>query len=408
MADHRSLLGVILVDADRVSMSRPGRPLFTDLSVTVSAGDRFGIVGLNGSGKSTLLRVLMGEEAPEAGVVRRGRGLRVAFLGQRAPLPAGTVQEAIGPSWEAAAVADRLGLGYLLDVDAATLSGGQAKRVALARTLVTECDLLVLDEPTNHLDIDAIAWLEDRLTAHRGGLILVTHDRHVLDRLTTRILELDRGHGYVHEDGYAGYLEARAAREERVAAAESTRRNLARTELAWLRRGAPARTRKSKSRIERAVELIERRPDAPARSDELDLLFAGTRRLGDQVVELHDVGHAFGDNPPLFEHVDLSLDPRDRLGIVGVNGSGKSTLLDIIAARLAPVRGRVVRGPTVEMGYYDQVGRALDPAQRVRDAVTGGAREADWRDIKLMERFWFDADAQWAPIGLLSGGERRR
>jgi ATP-binding cassette subfamily F protein uup len=414
MADHRSLLGVILVDAAGVSVSRPGRPLFNDLSVTVSTGDRLGVVGLNGSGKSTLLRVLIGAEDPEAGVVRRGRGVRVAFLDQRASLPDGTVRAIIGAdtertaSWEAAAVADRLGLASVLDADTRTLSGGQAKRVALARTLVTECDLLVLDEPTNHLDIDAIAWLEDRLVAFRGGLVLVTHDRHVLDRLTTRMLELDRGRGYVHDGGYASYLEERAARDERAAAAEDTRRNLARTELAWLRRGAPARTRKSKARVERAVQLIEGRPDAPARSGELDLLFADTPRLGDLVVELHGVGHAFDGSPALFDGLDLALDRRDRLGIVGVNGSGKSTLLDIIAGRREPTAGRVVRGSTVRIGYYDQIGRTLDPNQRVRAAVTGGGREADWREGRLLERFWFDGDAQWAPISLLSGGERRR
>ena len=389
-------------------MSRPGRPLFADLSVTVAAGDRLGIVGLNGSGKSTLLRVLTGVEPPESGVVRRGRDLRISALDQRAALPDARVRDVLGPSWEVAAVADRLGLASVLDARTSELSGGQAKRVALAQTLVADCDLLVLDEPTNHLDIDAIAWLEDRLVALRGGLVLVTHDRHFLDRLTNRILELDRGHGYVHDGGYASYLENKAEREDRTASEESTRRNLARRELAWLRRGAPARTRKSKSRVERATELIETRPDAPARTNELDLLFAGTPRLGDQVIELHGVGHAFGEAPSLFSGLDLSLDRRERIGIVGANGTGKSTLLDIMARRLVPTSGRVVVGPTVSIGYYDQVGRTLDPNQRVREAVTGGARDADWRDARLMEQFWFDGDAQWAPIALLSGGERRR
>jgi ATP-binding cassette subfamily F protein uup len=377
------------------------------LSVTVADGDRLGIVGLNGTGKSTLLRVLTGAEEPETGVVRRGRNVRIAVLDQRAALPDGTVREVLGPSWEVAAVADKLGLSHLLDARTSELSGGQAKRVALARTLVVEADLLVLDEPTNHLDIDAIAWLEERLLASRTALVLVTHDRHVLDRLTTRILEIDRGKGYVHEGGYASYLENKAEREDRTASEESTRRNLARRELAWLRRGAPARTRKSKSRVERATQLIETRPEAPARAADLELLFEGTPRLGDQVVELHGVGHRFGESW-LFRGLDLALDRRERLGIVGANGTGKSTLLDIIAGRIAPTEGRVVHGPTVSLGYYDQVGRTLDPAQRVREAVTGGRREADWRDARLMERFWFDGDAQWAPIGLLSGGERRR
>ncbi len=398
---------MILIDADRVGVSRPGRPLFNDLSVTISTGDRLGIVGLNGTGKSTLMRVLTGVDQPESGVVRLGRGVRIAALDQRAALPEGRVSDVLGPSWEVAAVADKLGLADVLDANTRELSGGQAKRVALARTLVAETDLLVLDEPTNHLDIDAIAWLEERLISARSGLLLVTHDRHFLDSLTNRILELDRGRGYIHEGGYASYLENKAEREDRAVAEESTRRNLARRELAWLRRGAPARTRKSKSRVERATELIETRAEAAARVNELDLLFAGTPRLGDQVVELHGIGHAFGD-VPLFTGLDLALDRRERLGIVGANGTGKSTLLDIIAGRLTPTLGRLVRGPTVALGYYDQVGQTLDPAQRVREAVTGGARDADWRDARLMEQFWFDGDAQWAPIGLLSGGERRR
>ena len=192
-----TIVSVILIDADRISASRPGKPLFSDLSLTVSTGDRLGIVGINGGGKSTLLSVLTGEREPESGTVRRGKGVRVAALTQRPDLGTGKVIDAVAPAadarWEAEAVLDRLGMGAYLDADTTTLSGGQAKRVALARTLVVESDLLILDEPTNHLDIDAIAWLEDRLDTYRGGLILVTHDRHVLDRVTNRVLELDRG-----------------------------------------------------------------------------------------------------------------------------------------------------------------------------------------------------------------------
>ncbi|MGH8992148.1 MAG: ATP-binding cassette domain-containing protein, partial [Acidimicrobiia bacterium] len=223
---------MILVDLERVAVRRPDRPLFEDLSLTVQTGDRLGVVGRNGSGKSTLLRVLAGEAAPEAGAVRRGRGVRVGFLPQDPVLPAGTVGSVVGPSWEAAAILERLGMGALAGADVATLSGGQAKRTALARLLVEEVDLLVLDEPTNHLDVDAIAWLEERLARFRGGLVLVTHDRHVLDRVTTRVLELDRGRGHVHDTGYAGYLDARSTRAEREAGAEAVRRNLARAELA--------------------------------------------------------------------------------------------------------------------------------------------------------------------------------
>ncbi len=398
---------MILVDAASVSMSRPGRPLFRDLSVTLSSGDRVAIVGLNGTGKSTLLNVLTGRVEPESGVVRRGRDVRIGYLDQRPVLQGATVREAVGEGWEAEAVLDKLGMGRLLDAPVDQLSGGQAKRTALARVLVNETDFLVLDEPTNHLDVGAIAWLEERLAQYRGGLLLVTHDRHVLDRVTNRILELDRGTGFVHEGGYASYLENKALREEQAAAAESTRRNLARTELAWLRRGAPARTRKPKARQEAAKKLIETRAQAAARTDTIDL-HMGTPRLGDKVIELTGVGHAYPGGPPLFDGLDFLLDPTERLGIVGPNGTGKSTLLDIIAKRRAPSTGTVEYGPTVRLGYYDQVGVELDPSQRVREAIAGPRREPDWTDAVLLERFWFDKDAQWAEIGTLSGGERRR
>ncbi|HEX2700721.1 MAG TPA: ABC-F family ATP-binding cassette domain-containing protein [Acidimicrobiales bacterium] len=402
---------MILVDLERVTARRPDRPLFENLSVTVRTGDRLGVVGRNGTGKSTLLRVLAGAGEPEEGVVRRGRDVRIRFLSQRPELPNGDVRSAVGPHWEAAAVLERLGMGGLADATVDTLSGGQAKRVALARVMVDDVDLLVLDEPTNHLDLDAIAWLEDRLSRFRGGLVIVTHDRHVLDRVTTRILELDRGKGYVHDGGYSGYLAAAGERAEQEVAAETVRRNLARAELAWLRRGAPARTRKPKARIATATAIVEGRGPAPDRPGDLDLAgggrWGGTPRLGDRVIELHGVTHRFGAGRPLFEGLDLDIGPGDRLGLVGPNGSGKSTLLDVIAGRLTPTSGTVEMGPTVSLGYYDQTGRDLDPTQRVRDAVAGGGQPS-WAQARLMERFWFDSDSQWAPVGTLSGGEQRR
>ena len=403
---------MILVDVARAAARRPDRPLFEDLSLTVQSGDRLGVVGRNGAGKSTLLRIIAGVDRPEEGAARRGRDVRVGFLAQRPALPPGDVRSAVGPHWEAAAILERLGMGGLGVADVATLSGGQAKRVALARVLVDDVDLLVLDEPTNHLDLDAIAWLEDRLARFRGGLVVVTHDRHVLDRVTTRILELDRGSGYVHEGGYGAYLAATAERAEQEATAESVRRNLARAELAWLRRGAPARTRKPKARVAAATAIVEGRGPAADRPGDLDMGGGGhwgaTPRLGDKVVALHGAGHRFGPGPPLFEGLDVDLGPGDRLGLVGPNGSGKSTLLDIIAGRLAPSTGVVDTGPTVRLGYHDQTGRDLDPAQRVREAVAGPEGAPSWEQARLMERFWFDSDAQWAPVGTLSGGEQRR
>ena len=294
---------MILVDAAGVAVSRPGKPLFADLSVTVSSGDRLGVVGINGCGKSTLLKVLADTVEAEAGTVRRGRGARVSVLDQDAALPAGSVAEAVGDSWEASAVLERLGMGGALETDVATLSGGQRKRVALARALLSvggggdadDGDLLILDEPTNHLDLDAIAWLEDWLARFPGGLVLVTHDRHVLDRVTTHVLEIDRGKAYLHEGGYQSWLDARAERAERSEEAETKRRNLARTELAWLRRGAPARTRKPQARIDAATALVNARPEAAARKGDLPLHME-TPRLGDQVVELHGVGDGYGDH----------------------------------------------------------------------------------------------------------------
>ncbi len=412
---------MILLDAAGLTVTRPERPLFTDVDLTLSSGDRLAVVGLNGSGKSTLLRVLTGAVEPAEGTLRRGRGARVVSLDQDRALPTGTVRAAVGAegeaAWEAEAVADRLGLSPLLDRHGSTLSGGQATRVALARALTDvgrtgdgdDAVLLVLDEPTNHLDIDAIAWLEERLAAHRGGLLMVSHDRHVLDRVTTRILELDRGRGHVHEGGYASYLEARAVRAEQAATQEKVRRNLARRELAWLRRGAPARTSKAKARITSATALVEAQPEAPARASDDLPLHHGTPRLGAQVVELHGVGHRWDpEGPWLFRGVDLALDPRERLGLVGPNGAGKTTLVEVLAERLVPAEGRVVRGTTAEVAVYDQSGLDLDPALRVADAVAGPHRDADWSDAALLEAFWFDADAQRAPISLLSGGERRR
>ncbi len=391
-------------------MSRSDRVLFSGLSVTVSDGDRLGVVGINGTGKSTLLRVLAGTLNAESGEVRRGRGIRTGFLDQEAPVPPGPVRGAVAEGWEAEAVLDRLGMGALLDRDTSELSGGQAKRVALAAVLSRPAELLVLDEPTNQLDLRAISWLEGWLAGFRGGLVLVTHDRHLLDRVATRMLELDRGNCYIHDSGYAGYLEARAKREERAVEAEAVRRNLARSELAWLRRGAPARTRKPQARLDSAQRLIDTRPQTAARQGSLDLCFQ-TPRLGSKVIEADGVAFSYdgvGDRPVL-SGVQLSLDPRERLSVVGANGSGKSTLLELLAGRMPPDRGRLEHGPTVAVGYFTQKAADLDPTARVRDLIAGPHRNpGDPADNRLMERFWFTGELPWARVATLSGGERRR
>lgn len=397
---------VILVDVDAVTVTRPERDLLRDVSLTISTGDRLGIVGINGTGKSTLLRLIAGTDQPESGTVRRGRDCSISMLDQESTLPAGTVRDAVGGGWEVEAILDRLGMSAKLDSPTGDLSGGEFRRVALARTLVADADLLILDEPTNHLDMGAIRWLEERLAQYRGAIVLVSHDRHMLDSVLTRVLELDRGASYLHAGGYDGFLEGRARREEQEATNEQVRRSLARKELAWLRRGAPARTSKNKAHVARAKAVVEHKAQAVARTGDLNL-HIDVPRLGDKVVDLHGVGHRFDDRW-LFRGLDLLVGPKERLGIVGLNGSGKSTLLDVLSQRIEPMEGHVEHGSTVRLAYHGQTGASLDPKQRVREAITGGRREADWRDVKLMETFWFDEDVQWAPIGLLSGGERRR
>ncbi len=398
----------MLVDLQGVSVTMADRTLFGDLSVTIHTGDRLGVVGINGTGKSTLLRVLAGRLDPDAGIVRQGRGVRAGFLDQTPVLPPGTVRHAVGTGWEAAAALDRLGMAAHVDRDVSELSGGQAKRVALARVLASPGELLILDEPTNHLDLAAVAWLEDWLAAYPGGLVIVSHDRYLLDRVTTRMLELDRGANFLHEGGYGSYLEARAEREEQAASAEDRRRNLARSELAWLRRGAKARSRKPQARVTAAKALIGQRAAEAARPGDMELETA-MARLGDKVIECRGVGVAFDMDTPVLSGVDLVVGPGDRIGVVGANGTGKSTLLDVLAGERVPTTGTVETGPTVVVGYYDQHSTDLDPAARVQDVVAGPLRSpGSLSDIALMKRFWFTGNLPFTRVGNLSGGERRR
>lgn len=375
---------------------------------------------MNGCGKSTLLRILAAEITPEAGEVRLGRGTRLGFLPQNPVLARGSVREAIGSGWEAEAMLDRLGMMHYLDRPTDQLSGGQIKRVALAALLAQEWDLLILDEPTNHLDLDAIAFLEDRLDAFTGGLVMVTHDRHVLDRLTTKVLEIDRGRSHVHQpsgihrgSGYSAYLEARAERIVQEQAQDRAHRNLVRQELAWLRRGAPARTSKPKARVDAARAVLEARRGSAGLRPDLVLDDAAVhrpdgRRLGSKGIELHGAEFAWPDGTVVLRPIEHSLEPGDRLGIVGPNGAGKSTLLDLLAGRHVPTTGEVEIGRTVQIGYYDQLSRDLDGSKRVRDLVAGDKGEPSLADVELMRRFWFDGDTQFAPVATLSGGEKRR
>ncbi len=401
------------------------RQLLDDVSLGVAEGDRTGVVGRNGGGKSTLLRLLARREAPDSGRVTHAGGLRVAHVGQRDDLgPTATVRSLVvgdGPAHEWAADArvrdvltglfgGRDDLDVMLDRVVGPLSGGERRRVALARALVGDHDLLVLDEPTNHLDVEGIDWLARHLAARREALVVVTHDRWFLDAVCTRTWEVQGGAVHQYDGGYSAYVLARAERD-RISATEDARRaNLVRKELAWLRRGPPARTSKPRFRIDAANALIA---DEPAPRDSVELVrFAGAR-LGRTVYDVTDATVQVGDRV-LLDGLTWQLGPGDRVGVAGVNGSGKTTLLRLLVGELHPSSGRVVRGVTVRTAYLSQDVAELDPALRVLEAVESVRREVDLgrgRTItatQMCERFGFVGNAQWTPVGELSGGERRR
>ena len=417
-----------LISLEKAVKAYAHRRLLDGVSLGVSAGDRIGVVGRNGAGKSTLLALLAGTAAPDEGRVARMAGLRLGYLPQQDQLTGTAGQIVFGPGgqatgsapWEAdprarAIVAELLpGIG--LDAPAGVLSGGERRRVALAALLVAERDVLLLDEPTNHLDIEAIDWLGRHLRDLGSAVIVVSHDRWLLDTVCERIWELDRGQVHSAEGGYSAYVLAEAERERSEEAAERRRRNLARKELAWLQRGAQARTTKAKFRVEAANVLIAAEPPPP---DSVELTRLATVRLGKTVLELTDVSlsvPAGGGPRPLLEHVTWQLGPGDRVGIAGVNGSGKTSLLNLLAGPPGPgleTEGTVVRGKTVRLAHLSQELAELDPEQRVREAVEEirlrvrvGDRELSAG--QLLERLGFSTERQRTRIGDLSGGERRR
>jgi ATP-binding cassette subfamily F protein uup len=399
-----------LISLESISKSYPETPVLSEVSLGIGRRQRIGVIGRNGSGKSTLLRIIAGSADPDAGRIVRSAGLRVASLSQDPSFPSGsTVSDAVGDDRVAIAMADRLGLADP-SVAVAELSGGQRKRLALALALAEECDLLILDEPTNHLDIDTIDWLEEHLLSRTSVLILVTHDRYLLDRVANRVVEVHHGSLHSHQGTYEQYLEARAVREEHEATIEHRRRQRLRTELEWLRRSPKARTSKSKARLNAVHELMaaQRPPIDPEISIELP-----SRRIGSKVVHLDDVGKRYGSHWVL-RNITFNVLPDARIGVVGDNGSGKTTLLRLIAGRLAPDEGKVTMGSTIVPGWYGQDPQPIPPDARVIAVVRERAEttllESGIRvsAAKLLERFQFATDAQSATIGDLSGGERRR
>ncbi len=411
---------VNLVNLESVSKTFGTRTLLDGVSLGVSAGDRVGVVGRNGDGKTTLISVLAGVEPADSGRVTRTGGLTVGLLAQDDVLdPLATVRDVVvgsrpdhvwaGEARIRGAVNALLG-DVPLDATIGPLSGGERRRVALARLVVEDPDLLVLDEPTNHLDVEAVAWLAQHLSARRGALVVVTHDRWFLDAVATRTWDVVGGAVHEYDGGYAAYVLARAERERVSAADETRRQNLLRKELAWLRRGPPARTSKPRFRIDAANALIA---DEPPARDPVELIRFASSRLGRSVYDVEDVTLAVGGRV-LLDHLTWRLGPGDRIGVVGVNGSGKSSLLRLLAGDLAPAAGRVRRGQTVRAAFLTQEVDQLDEDQRVLESVEAVSRTVDLGGGKsmtassLVERMGFRADKAWTRVGELSGGERRR
>ena len=412
-----------LMNLEHVSKSFGLKTLLNDVSLGVQTGDRIGVVGLNGGGKTTLLKVLAGVEKPDTGRVSHVKDLRMAVVTQAAELdPAATVADVVlrplgvetfewASNPKVREVLGGLGIVDLgLDTSVGQLSGGERRRINLAAALVQDLDVLILDEPTNHLDVEGVQWLAEYLLAHKAALIVVTHDRWFLDTVVTRTWEVHDGNVDVFEGGYNDWTFARAERARQSDAAEQRRRNLARKELAWLRRGAPARTSKPRYRIEAAEALIA---NVPAARDTVELLAFSKRRQGKVVIELEDVTIETPDGRELVSDLTWRLAPGERIGLVGVNGSGKTTLLRTLAGEHPLAAGRRIEGKTVVLGWLRQELDDLDPDMRLLEAVESVANyvhfgKKELSASQLAERLGFSAKRQRTPVRDLSGGERRR
>ena len=398
----------ILIDIQKVTLEGFDRTILEDLSLTISTGDRIGVVGINGAGKSTLLKIVAGLQKPDSGNIRLGQGALIGYLDQIPDLPKGTVREVLGSGWEVDAAIDRLGMTKAIDTQIDHLSGGQLKRVALAKIFAEHNDVLILDEPTNHLDLSAIEWLEQKITSFPGAVVLVSHDRFLLDQVTTRMIEIDRGKTYVHAGGYSALLEAQTEREVQAQNAEQIRKNMARHELAWLRRGVKARSTKPQARIDAANRLLAGGKEAAAREGTIDFN-VDTPRLGQTVIKAHNVSFSYPNGRQILNGINLELGPGDRIGIVGPNGAGKSTFVNLLALRNEPSIGTVKHGPTVATSYFEQGSDNFNLEATVQELVAGprgipGSPE----DIAIMKSFWFTGALCKTKARDLSGGERRR
>ena len=409
------------ITAEHLTHSYTERLLLDDTSFSLGENEKVGIIGINGTGKSTLLKILAGIVEPDSGKITMGRNLRIGYLSQKPefankitaleaalPLKKDIADSPANYEPQAKNMMNKLGFkNHTQPIE--ELSGGQRKRIALIRTLLTPADILILDEPTNHLDSAMNEWLEDYLKKYRGALIMITHDRYFLDTVVNRIVEIDKGKLYSYECNYLGFLERKAQREEIANATERKRQSLLKTEIAWMMRGARARSTKQKAHIQRYENLRDMK--APATDSTIEISSASSR-LGKTTIELEHISKSY-DNIPVISDFTYFFLRNDRVGIIGPNGCGKSTLMNIITGNVTPDSGIVTIGQTVKIGYFSQENEAMDESLRVIDYVREGGEVIHTKDgtvsaSVMLERFLFPPDQQYSIIGKLSGGEKRR
>ena len=408
-----------VINVEHISKLYGDKLVLEDLSCSVDEGDKIGIIGINGTGKSTLLRIIAGEEEADEGKIIFSNGLTVGWLGQNPEFDEDSsilkyvcegkkIEEDYGYESDAKAMLTVLELEQF-DEKIKNLSGGQKKRAALCKVLLQKPDILILDEPTNHLDNKMSDWLENYLRSFRGVLLMVTHDRYFLDKVTNHIWEVDGGKVYYYDENYSGYLERKAEREERQLASERKRQSILRNEVKWVMRGARARSTKQKARLERFEQL--KAMDSPKTAKQVEMGSVGTR-LGKKTIEVYDISKAYGDKV-LFEHFSYIFKRFERIGFVGHNGCGKSTLMKILSNLESADSGSIEWGETIRIGYFAQECEIMDERQRVIDYIKDAAEYVRTSEVlvsasKMLERFLFSSDMQYTPIAKISGGERRR
>lgn len=408
-----------VINVEHISKLYGDKMILEDLSCSVDEGDKIGIIGINGTGKSTLLRIIAGEEEADEGKIIFSNGMTIGWMGQNPEFDEESsilkyvcegkkIEDDYGYESDAKAMLTVLELENF-DEKIKNLSGGQKKRAALCKVLLQKPDILILDEPTNHLDNKMSDWLENYLKSFRGVLLMVTHDRYFLDKVTNHIWEVEGGKVYYYDENYSGYLERKAEREERELASERKRQSILRSEVKWVMRGARARSTKQKARLERFEQL--KAMDFPKTAKQVEMGSVGTR-LGKKTIELYDISKAYGDKV-LFEHFSYIFKRFERIGFVGHNGCGKSTLMKILADLEQADSGAIEWGETIKIGYFAQECEVMDERERVIDYIKDAAEYVRTSEglvsaSKMLERFLFSSDMQYTPIAKISGGERRR